>query len=282
MSDTGMSRADVRAVDNPISALFDLSEDVNREAPRFKKLVLYAAIFIMILLAVDLILIISVIQTSLLIGVLVMAIFVLGLATLGMLGNLNDFFRYYVMRHQTIMSVRNDDPIVKVPPGPTPVARLLIHLRTRNPELNYLFGSNNQPTPVKVRGRSGQFHHFDVHMVRRPGPLWGILGRGYPGYQLVVRTFDRAPRPEELVRLREKAEDVSGDNRVPVCRLIALWSRGEEELSEESYNVLMSQVARSSHRGRRFASSLELIIDDRDGTYEFIPYLVDHAYFPPG
>jgi hypothetical protein len=34
-----MSKADVRAVENPISALFDLSEDVNKEAPRFRKLV---------------------------------------------------------------------------------------------------------------------------------------------------------------------------------------------------------------------------------------------------
>jgi hypothetical protein len=41
-----MSQADIRAVDNPISALFDLSEDVNNEAPRFRKLVRYASAFL--------------------------------------------------------------------------------------------------------------------------------------------------------------------------------------------------------------------------------------------
>jgi len=277
-----MSRADVRAVENPISALFDLSEDVNREAPRFRKLVRYAAAFIIIWLAVDFVLIVATIRGSLLVGVALIAIFVLGLGTLGLLANLNDFFRYYVARHRAIMSVRSDDPVIKVPPGPTPVARLLNHLRTRNPELNYLYTPNFVPAPAKVRGRTGRFHPLDAHLIRRSGPFWDLLGRGYPGYQIMVRTFDRAPRPEELVSLKDAAEDISMDNRVPPSRVIALWNRRQDDdLSEEAYDVLLSQVARSSHRGKHFASSLELIIEGPDDTYEFIPYIIDQAYFPP-
>jgi len=271
-----MSQADIRAVDNPISALFDLSEDVNREAPRFRKLVRYATAFIVIWLAVDFILILVTIRTSLLIGVLLAAIFVLGLATLGMLLGLNDFFRYYVMRHRVIMSVRNEDPVVKVPEGPTPAARLLVHLRSRNPELNYLYPSNYLPAPLAVRGRSGVLYHLDLHMARRSGLAWRSIGRGYPGFQLFVKVFDRPPRPEELLWLKNAAEDVSRAKHMPASRVIALWPRqGEQDLSEESYNLLMSQVVRSSHRGKHFATSLELIIENDDGTYEFIPYISD-------
>jgi hypothetical protein len=180
------------------------------------------------------------------------------------------------------MSVRADDPVVKVPPGSTPVARLLTHLRDRNPELNYLYPPDFSPASVKVRGQSGTFHPLDVHMVRSPGPLWGLLGQGYPGYQLMVRTFSNAPRPEELMNLKGAAEDISGYNRVPASRVIALWTRRkEDDLSEESYNLLMSQMVRFSHRGKRYASSLELVIENIDGTYEFIPYITDHVYFPP-
>jgi hypothetical protein len=277
-----MSKADVRAVENPISALFDLSEDVNKEAPRFRKLVRYAAVFIVIWLAVDFVLILATIQGNILVGVLLMAIFVLGLATLGLLANLNDFFRYYVARHQAIMSVRTDDPIVKVPAGPTPGGRLLTHLRNRNPELNHLYAPDYSPIPVKVRGRSGNFHHLDVHLFRPSGPLWGLIGGGYPGYQLMVRTFVNAPRPEELMNLKGAAEDISGDNRVPPSRVIALWPRRNgDDLSEESYDLLMSQVVEFSHRRKHYASSLELIVENLDGTYEFIPYVTDHTYFPP-
>lgn len=41
----------------------------------------------------------------------------------------------------------------------------------------------------------------------------------------------------------------------------------------------MSQVVRSSHRGKHFASSLELIMENDDGTYEFIPYIADQVRF---
>lgn len=271
-----MSQPDIRAVDNPISALFDLSEDVNSEAPRFRKLVRYASAFIIIWLIVDFILILATIRGSLLVGGLLLAIFILGLATLSMLMNLNDFFRYYVMRHQAIMSVRSDEPVIKVPPGPTPAARLLTHLQNRNPELRYLYPPNYAPVQTMVAGKSGSRYPLDVHLIRHSSLMWLLSGRGYPGYQIMIRVFDHAPRPEELMWLRSAAEDIARLRQIPPSRVIALWPRMmDQEISEESYNLLMSQVVRFSHRGKRFASSLELIMENGDGTYEFIPYIAD-------
>jgi hypothetical protein len=271
-----MSRADIRAVDNPISALFDLSEDVNKEAPRFRKLVRYASAFIVIWLVVDFVLILATIRESLFVGGLLIAIFVLGLATLSMLMSLNDFFRYYVMRHQAIISVRNDEPVIRVPVGPTPAARLLVYMKARNPELNYLYGPNYVPPGQVIRGRTGAIYPLDVYMTRCSSVMWSLIGRGYPGYQLFVKGFDHAPRPEELMWFKAAAEDISRARRMPASRVIALWPRHrEQDLSEESYNLLLSQVVRTSHRGKHFASSLELVIENDDGTYEFIPYIAD-------
>jgi hypothetical protein len=272
-----MSQDDIRAVDNPISALFDLSEDVNNAAPRFRKLVRYASSFIIIWLVVDFILILATIRSSVLVGGLLIAIFILGLGTLSLLLSLNDFFRYYVLRHKAIISVRNDDPVVKIPPGPTAPARLLRHLQARNPELNYLYSPGYVPQPASVNGHSGTAYALDVYMTRHPGILWLLFGRGYPGYQLMVKTFDHAPRPEELVWLRTIAEDIARRARMPATRVIALWTRAPgQDISEESYNLLMSQVVRFSYRGKRYASSLELIIEDPEGAYEFIPFIADH------
>jgi len=47
---------DVRAVENPISAMFDLSEDVAQQAPNIKSLVHYASGFIAVWLFINVLL----------------------------------------------------------------------------------------------------------------------------------------------------------------------------------------------------------------------------------
>lgn len=273
-----MSSSDIRAVDNPISALFDLSEDVNAEAPRIRKLVRYATAFILIWLVVDFVLILATIGGALVVSLLLIAIFILGIITLGLISNLNDFFRYYVLRHRAIMSVRNDEPVVSVPPGPTPEVRLLSHLAARNPELSYLYRPGYVPPAQTVRGRSGSYYPLDVYLSRHSNLLWLLFGWGYPGYQLMVKRFDHPPRPEELMWLKGAAEDIARARRMPASRVIALWPRRrDDDLSEESYNILTSQVVRFTHRRKSFACSLELIMENEDGTYEFIPFIADRV-----
>jgi hypothetical protein len=58
-----------------------------------------------------------------------------------------------------------------------------------------------------------------------------------------------------------------------------LWKRtGDQDLTDEAYEKLMSSSITMSHRMRRYVSSLELIIENEDGSYEFIPYVAD-AHF---
>ena len=71
-----MSGADARAVENPISAIFDLAEDVNDEAPRIRKLVTYATVFIGFWLVIDFIFILAFIVSNLFISLFLMVLFV--------------------------------------------------------------------------------------------------------------------------------------------------------------------------------------------------------------
>ncbi len=48
-----MNRGDVRAVENPISAVFDLAEDVNEKLPKIRKVLRYTRIFVTVWLVVD-------------------------------------------------------------------------------------------------------------------------------------------------------------------------------------------------------------------------------------
>ncbi len=269
-----MNRTDVRAVDNPISAIFDLAEDVNKEVPRIRNLVKYATVFIGVWLVIDFILTILLMSSQLLLGVLMLALFVVGVFALAMLRNLNDFIRYYAIRHAAIVRVRNDDPVVFAPKGDTAVLRLFELLRIRNPAMSEAIAMRRYLTPGILRGHSGVLYSFDGYLGSKPSALWRPLGLGYPGYQLLIKSFQKTPRAEDLNSLKLAAEDVSKDNLIPPSRVIALWSRKpDQDLSDEAYAFLTSNQVMFSHRGKRFATALEMIVENEDGSYEFIPYV---------
>ena len=269
-----MNRADVRAVDNPISAIFDLADDVNKEVPRIRKLVKYATVFIGVWLIIDFILTILLIFNQFLLGVLMLALFVVGVFALAMLRNLNDFIRYYAIRHAAILRVRNDDPLVFAPKGDTAVLRLFEFLRIKNPMMDEAIAGRRYLIPGILRGRSGVLYSFDGYLASRPSAFWGLVGWGYPGYQLMIKSFQNTPRAEDLNSLKLAAEDVSKDNLMPPSRVIALWTRKpDQDLSDDAYFFLTSSQVLFSHRGKRYSTALELIIENEDGSYEFIPYV---------
>jgi hypothetical protein len=274
-----MSQPDIRAVDNPISAIFDLAEDVNNEVPRFRKLVTYATIFIGVWLVISFLLMLALLFTNLILGLVVLFLFIIGVLALAMLRNLSDFMRYYSLRHAAIVRVRNDDPIIYIPKGETAVIRLLELIKARNPAMAAAISARQYQSPSIQRGASSVFYNFDAYLVSKPGFLWKLLGVGYPGYQLFIKCFQTAPRSEDLASLKRAAEDVSQATKLPPSRVIALWTRAPiHDLSEEAYHFLGEARVEFSHRTKHYSSTLELVIENQDGTYEFIPYVAEGPY----
>ena len=276
-----MSQRDYRAVDNPITAVFDLAEDVNREVPKIRKLVTYATIFNGFWLVISFILLIVLVFVNLGLAVAMLLLFIVGLLALTLLRNLGDFIRYYERRHAAILRVRYEDPVVQVPKGETPVLRFMELLRSRCPHMAAVIESRQYQSPSLRRGRSSSLHSFDAYLAARPGPFWRVLGVGYPGYQLFLRCYHASPRPEDLAALKNAAEDVSRAEMMPPSRVIALWTRSpDQQLSDEAYHYLSTASVLFEHRAKRYAGTLELIIENQDGTYEFIPYVAEGSdYF---
>ncbi len=270
-----MTPGDIRAVENPITAMFDLADQVSSEAPRVRKLVRYATVFIIFWLVLDFILILATAQGNILISIFLAAMFVVGIFTLLSLRNLNDFFKYYALRHSYIQSVRDADPMVMVPKGSNSVERFRSYLTTMNPEMASSLALT--PTPTVTKGKSGMFYQWDIYLLRRSGFLWHPLGLGYPGYQLFLKHFDRAPNPEDVNSMRRAVEDVVAESGSPASRMILLWTRGKEDLTEEVYNMITTQNVVYSHRGSSFICGVELVIENEDGTYEFIPFMAPHS-----
>lgn len=270
-----MSAPDPRAVENPISAIFDLAEDVNKEAPRLRKLVWLAGFFVGVWLFLDFILILQNVVHNFAMGIILIALFALGVWTLLTLRRLNDFLDYYTLRHSVILSIRQDDPVVFAPQGSNVVERLRSYLASRNPTMAVALRTDGQ-TPAVLKGKGGMLYNFDYYLRSRSGPLWRLFGVGYPGYQMFIKQVDKAPTVEVFWSMVRAVEDVCRQNKLPPSRVIVLWKRAEDQdLGDEAYDNLTSSAIKFQHRLRRYASSLELIIENEDGSYEFIPYVAD-------
>ena len=328
-----MQAKDVRAVENPITAIFDLAEDVERQAPNVERLVRYTRLFLYVFLILDFFLILfvtSVAHTAhiafflvlilfalllirgssktvaargallalslvdsvflvmtfregLVLGIVLVSLFFLGMIILELVQDARSFFAYYALRYRIIRAVREADPVVLVPQGATPVVRLLTLLGQRSAAVaGMLANPQNVRVPAIVAGRSGVAYEFDAFLTWPPGTL-APFGVGATGSAVYVKAFERAPTRADLESLRRAVEDVSLAVRLPPGRVIALWKSDGATVPDETYAFLMNEVVRVPLRGRTHACSLELVTEMPDGTYDFIPLVVEPTptFAPP-
>jgi len=318
---------DARAVEDPIAAIFDLAESVDRETPKIRKTLRYVRWFVSLWLVLDffLILIVSfpgggagltlllflpilifllgvrLAKTStarlillalaivfggfqalsmgpfLFLGAVLVALFIMGFSILELMRDLRSFFDYFALRHRVIQRVRQADPVVYVPEGKDAVQRILTYLgNTSNDVRGVMSIPGAVATPALLTGKSGLTYSFDAYVRQRPSTLWRFLNVGAAGFGVFVKAFDRAPTLGDLQSLKAAVEDVSSATRIPPARILVLWrSKGDESVTPDVYDFLTKESARVRIRGATFACSLELGIERDDGTYDFIPIVVE-------
>jgi hypothetical protein len=272
---------DVRAIENPISAIFDLAEDVNQQAPKVRKSVRYATVFIAIWLIINFFfMVVFLFGTAWLWFILFLALFIVGALALKWLRELGTFFSFYVIRHRVIRSVREEDPVVYVPKGQDSVQRLVYHLASKNPHVQE---GLNRPglfqTQAILRGKSGVMYSFDGYLQIRPSLFWKWFGMGYPGYSLFIKSYDHAPRLLDIQSLRNAILDVTTTGSIPPSRVIAVWkAEGDVEMADDVYEFVTNEVVAFTHRGNKFSTTMEIITESQDGTYDFIPYVSEVSY----
>src|SRR5207302_350674 len=149
------------------------------------------------------------------VGVVLVALFVLGVIILELMRDLRSFFDYFALRHRVIQRVRQADPVVYVPEGEEAV--------------------------------------------------------------------ERAPARPALDALKAAVEGASMASRIPPARIQVLWqAKGDESVTPDVYEFLTKEAARVRLRGHTFVCSLELAVERDDGTYDFIPLVLEPATVPGG
>src|SRR3989440_129550 len=218
------------------------------------------------------------------VGVVLVALFVLGFIILELMRDLRSFFDYFALRHRVIQRVRQADPVVYVPEGKDAVQRILSHLAATSPDVRGLMAVPGAVAiPALLTGETGLPYSFDAY-VRQPASfLWKTVSLGTPGFAVFVKAFDKAPTAEDLKALKAAIEDASLAAGIPPARILVLWrAKGNESVSADAYEFLTKEAVRVRLRGSTFACSLELAIARDDGTYEFIPLVLEPAVAPSG
>jgi len=208
----------------------------------------------------------------------------LGFVILELLRDLRSFFDYFALRHRVIQRVRQSDPIVYVPEGNDAVQRILRYLNTTSPDVRGLMAVPGAlAIPALLTGRSGLTYSFDAYLRQGPSLLSRTVSLGPPGFAVYVKAFDRAPTLADLQALKAAVEDVSAASRIPPARILVLWrSKKDESVSPDVYEFVTKEAVRVRIRRSTFACSLELAIERDDGTYDFIPLVLEPAVAPSG
>ena len=214
---------------------------------------------------------------TLLFGALLEILFFLGFLILELMRDLRSFFDYFALRHRVILAVRAADPVVHVPQGKDAATRILSHLASTSPDLRAVIAlPGSLAAPALLTGTSGLTYSFDAYVRSEPSGLSRTFGIGPAGFAVFVKAFDHAPALSDLQSLKAAVEDVCAATRIPPARVVAVWqAHGEESVAPDAYEFLTHQAARVTLRGSTYACSLELAREGEDGTYDFIPFVVE-------
>ena len=326
--DRERTKGDARAVEDPIAAIFDLAESVDRQTPKIRKTLRYVRWFVSVWLLLDFFLIIlsaaafggvpglalilfvpivvlllpmrsvsgstgrlvllifvlifGVLQVMttgglVFLGAVLVALFILGFSILELMRDLRSFFDYFALRHRVIQRVRQADPVVYVPEGKDAVQRILIYLGATSSDVRGMMAVPGAiATPALLTGKSGLTYSFDAYIRREPSTLWRFTSLGAAGFAVFVKAFEHAPTLADLQALKAAVEDTAGATKVPPARILVLWrSKRDESVTPDVYEFLTRESARVKIRGSTFVCSLELAIERDDGTYDFIPVVVE-------
>ncbi len=266
-------KKDVRAVENPISAMFDLSEDVAQQAPNIKSLVHYASAFIIVWLIINVFLGLALLVTGQLFLMLIMLVlFIMGVTSLILLRRINHFFKYFVARQRAITAVRQMDPMVYAPKGNNVTERLVTYFRASLPAFQRK--EVEVAMPGIVQGVHGTEYRFDAYIKEPASGAWKSMGLGAHGFSVFIKAFKEPPTVKDLQALKKAVEDVSQRTGIPPVRVIALWERDEDQIiSDAAYNFVMNNQVEIKFKSRKLKCAME-IVSETEGSYDFIPYIV--------
>ncbi|MCI4319147.1 MAG: hypothetical protein L3K23_03310 [Thermoplasmata archaeon] len=265
---------DPSGVEDPISAIFDLADRAAEMAPTVRRMYRYTASIVVVWIVLTAFVTLVTIGSTPLLAVLSFFGLVAGVIALSLLRRTDRFFGSFVQRHRSIRLVRDADPVVKIPEGRTPVERLGRYLVQSSPTVE----STVREDPGAMRYRvqlsaPGAARPFDIVVTRRGGTLWRALGRGDRGFSVLGRIAPETVSIDDLRRMETDALAVAPQLPGAVVRLILLRPK-TAPLPEDAYEYAVGHPVVFRRGLGSYRASLEVISENADGSYDFVPHVL--------
>ncbi len=270
---------DPRAMENPISALFDLAEQVSEKAFYMRKNIYYTVLFLVFSLGVWLIILIQQIVHVNPVGMIIFfLILISGLFTVRILYFDLQFFEFFSRRFNAIRLVREGNPNLYVPGGDTPVERYLNYQKENLPEFGKLLTEHPESIQFSaiIRGQSGGAYQFDAYIgisggseiLKKTNLPRMVKGQGYA---LFIKVFDMVPTMAEIKALEDTVHDITAATCLPP-RVVGLVEAGDGELPDDVYHHITEKSAIAMCRKGNYPYNVQLITSI-EGSYDFIPLI---------
>ena len=268
-----------RAMENPMSALFDLSEQVSEKSLPIKRNVWYSLLFVVLWTGFSIAAALATFVNREPLAVIIFILLTLsGLYTARIIIFNYRFFDYFYKRYSAIKLVREGNPNLYVPKGDSPVERYLNHLRANYRPFSQLLDAHPETIQFSaiIRGHSGGAYQFDAYisipgnspMLRRVPIPQKLVKRGYA---LFIKVFDTQPTLKDISILEDTVRDITALTCLPP-RVVVLHEGGDGELPEDLYRHITDEGATASCRKGTYPYNVQ-VVSGVEGTYDLVPLI---------
>lgn len=261
-------------MEDPVGAVFDLSDRAAEMAPTMRRMYRYTATVVVVYLVIMVILLLVSLRADLFLALLAIVALAFGVVALSLLRETDRFFRAFAQRHRAIRLFRDADPAPRIPEGRTPVERLSRYLAQSNAPIGDLLRDDPEALKLKVEVPGPQRPiPFDLLIVRPGGSLYRSLGAGAAGFAVLARLGPDAPTVADLQRFAQDVTDIAPSLAGLPVRAILLRAN-PAPLADAVYDYAVGRTIPVAHGFTRSHSSLEIVSENANGTYDSVPYVV--------
>lgn len=257
-------------VEDPISAIFDLSDRVAEMAPTMRRMYRYTATVVVLFLIIMVFLLFVGLRDNLFFALLALVALVFGGLALSLLRETDRFYASYLGRHRTIKLLQEADPTPKVPAGRTPVERLGRYLAQTSPRIKAYLDARPEALRYRVTlpGKGGT-PAFDLVIVAPGSALYRWTGWGDGGFAALARLAPEALAPADITQM---AQDVrAAARRLPARVVRAILLRPTPgPVPEAVYDLAVGHPVDVPGG----ALTVEIVTEQANGTYDLVPHIV--------
>lgn len=267
--------SDARAVENPITDMFELSEGVYDLVPELKRMILYSYFYLGSTLLIIFAFLLVFLAAENAFGFLILLfMFIIGVVSLLLLRKLNGFIKYFSIRHSAIKAVYEEHE-VSIPKGADPIERIVTYLSQKDPKLKEIIRQKGlkRSHAIKAKGAS---YSYDAFACEEPSLMSTLFGSCDPGYSLFVKTMDAFPTAMQLMDFDSSVTKSCAALGLVPSRAIVLVSNAKNELDDAVYDSILSSpitVKQGLFMSERYSCSVQIVTESSDGKYDFIPFM---------